>query len=112
MPVQRLCFWLLGKIGAIVVDEVDEMKSHVFYADSFMTALLKQEHVAYEISGKRPDKVYVGAEDFAEFIHSEAPHHPFGFDARYFTGPDLAIRGLRVVVVPWLRGIFIPPRGE
>jgi hypothetical protein len=112
--LQRLCFWVLGKLGAFADLHTIRVERHIVgrHGDSFMWRLVNQK-LSLLREGYSPAEILVGAEDYAQLMDEcSTSEQPFAFDTRYFSAEmgQKTIHGLRVRVIPWMRGILVLPR--
>ena len=106
--LQRLCFWILGKLGAYAdLHTVTIERRHVREAPSRATP-----EPAERIQPPVPTQLLIGSEDYAGLMSESLSHQMFDFDSRYFMGNgDLepTVHGLKVRVIPWMRGLLVMP---
>ena len=109
--LQKLLFWCLDKIGC----EIEEMayKTRVIDADKFIKRLLAAEsEVAAQIGYRQsPATLIIGSEDYAELMREEGFRHMVDFNAEYnySNGRATTVCGMRVTIVPWMRGMVVLP---
>ena len=109
--LQKACCWVLEKLGAYRVDTQTKIEYRTIDADSFITLIAKQHSAVFELLNRRPSELLIGAQDYAELMHETASNHMFSFDATYMRGERgvVTIMGLRVHVIPWMRGVLVMP---
>lgn len=105
--LQRTLFWALGKLGAFSKGESITTERYVIEADDFMERLFKQEHALEGYFNRKPTRLFIGADDYAQLMNHPTVSHYFAFDAQYHYGRE--VHGLRVTVVPWMRGMLVMP---
>jgi hypothetical protein len=105
--LQRLCCWIMGKIGAYAIGEKITYTKHIINPRSFMERLDIQRFHLVKYFDCQPTKILIGAEDFAEMMKSEEIRHLMSFRAEYNYGREII--GLQVEVIPWMRGILVMP---
>jgi hypothetical protein len=105
--LQRLCFWILQKIGAFDVGENLTYTRHTIDTQSFMERLFRQQSHLEGYFNRRPKRLLIGAEDFAVMMGSEEIRQQLIFRTEYGHGRE--IMGLQVEVIPWMRGILVMP---
>ena len=112
--LQKACCWVLGKLGAYRRDTQTKIEYRVIDADSFMTRIAKQHASVFEFLNRRPKKLLIGAQDYAELMRETSIHHPFTFNASYAIGERgvTRIMDLEVQVIPWMRGVLVVPPDE
>lgn len=107
--LQRLCVWVLRKLRAYAQKDTVEIQRAVIDADTFMGRLFKQRRSLVEAFNSEPDRLLIGCEDYAELMNShEIMTRAFSFGARYGHGQRML--GLKVQVIPWMRGILVMPK--
>ncbi len=105
--LQRLCCWTMGKLGAYDVGEKITYTSHTIDTRSFVERLFRQtDHLTGHFN-RRPTKILIGSEDFAEMMGSEEIRQLMNFRTEYNHGREII--GLQVEVIPWMRGILVMP---
>lgn len=105
--LQRLCFWFLSRLGAYRLDDRVEMRRVAFNADKFMERLFQQKETLAREFNYHPDRLLIGAGDFEELMHETEIYSPFTFNANYYQSRQ--VYGLKVTVVPWMRGVLVVP---
>lgn len=104
--LQRLCVWVLRKLGAHAVVQVEDVIPVEFYSDDLIRALRMQ---CREISGRfghKPVRLVMGAEDFKQIMHTPEIQQYVRVNTQY--GGD-RILGLSIEIVPWMRGMVVLP---
>lgn len=66
--IQKICFWILRKIGAYRWDSNLTYKKHTINPQSFMERLFKQNAHLQREFGAKPSQLFIGSEDFASVI--------------------------------------------
>lgn len=105
--LQKLCCWILKKLGAYYTDYTIKITRHTINTQSFLERLFKQQAHIEEAFNMRPTRLLIGAEDFTEMMGCEEIRQVFQFTAEYRHGRS--IMGLAVEVIPWMRGILVMP---
>ena len=79
-----------------------------------MVRITKQHESVFELLNRRPKKILIGAQDYAELMRETAVHYPFAFNASYEIGERgvARIMSLEVQVIPWMRGVLVVPPDE
>ena len=104
--LQKVCLWVLRKLGAYhIVDDV-KIERYVIDADNFMSRLYKQQGVLLRLD-MDPTHLLIGAEDYAELMREVAATEMLTFRAEYYHGHS--IMGMTVHVIPWMRGCLVLP---
>ena len=109
--LQKACCWVLGKLGAHRRDTQTKIEYRTIDADNFMVRIAKQHASVFELLNRRPKKILIGAQDYAELMRETNTHYPFTFNASYAIGERgvARIMGLEVQVIPWMRGVLVVP---
>ena len=109
--LQKACCWVLGKLEAYRQDTQTKIEYRTIDADSFMVRIAKQHSAVFELLNRRPKELLIGAQDYAELMHEADTNFPFSFRASYAVGERgvAQIMGLKVRVIPWMRGVLVVP---
>lgn len=113
--LQWLCLWTLRKLGCYAQLETTKIERHVVgkKGEKFMHYLLSQQRSLTEFLNREPERLLIGAEDFANIMNEpNVGTYHWAFDAQYYKGNGSGkptICGLRVEVVPWMRGLLVMP---
>lgn len=112
--LQKACCWVLGKLGAYRQDTQKKIEYRTIDAASFMVRIAKQRSAVFELLNREPKELLIGAEDYAELMHEASTHVPFSFRASYAVGERgvAQIMGLKVRVIPWMRGVLVVPNDD
>ena len=99
--LQRGLWWCLRKLKALAphFDEIVTYKRIEFNADKALNLIMNSTEAIYSVRGVRPEKVLIGAEDFADIMHDNNINDlaRFGVDMS-FTGAagfDRTLYGLQ-----------------
>ncbi len=110
--LQRLCLWTLKKIGAHSMGMMAHYERKVIDRDKFVAKLYAQQRAVFDVMANRPGTLLIGAEDFHEAMEQPEMKHIFQFSANVQMNHvdnrgnrSFSIMGMRVVVVPWMRGM-------
>ena len=112
--LQKACCWVLKKLGAYRVDRQTKIEYRTIDADNFMTLIAKQHSAVFALLNRRPSTLLIGAQDYAGLMHETVSAHLFSFDAAYMRGEhgNITVLGLRVRVIPWMRGVLVVPNDD
>ena len=112
--LQKACCWVLEKLGAYRRDTQTKIEYRTIDADRFMDRIAKQHASVFELLNRRPKELLIGAQDYAELMHEADTHFPFSFSASYAVGERgvAQIMGLKVCVIPWMRGVLVVPKDD
>lgn len=108
--LQRLCFWLLAKIGAFACETIQT--ESITLDDKRLSMQLIEKHIR-EVNRlmHEPTRLVMGAEDWSELMGD-----PVLTGALRFSAPvDLRegptrIFGIDVTILPWMRGLVVLPK--
>ena len=109
--LQKLCFWILTKLGAFYVEDIKQSKitRHVINPNKFMEKLYQQHRSLFQHFDCNADMVLIGAEDYAQLMEEAITlRHMFSFTWDYYR--DRRIMGMKIHVIPWMRGILVVPK--
>ena len=112
--LQKACCWVMGKLGAYRRDTQTKIEYRTIDADSLITRIAKQRESVFELTNREPRELLIGAQDYAELMHETVSTHMFSFDAAYMQGDhrNRTVMGLRVRVIPWMRGVLVVPNDD
>lgn len=105
--VQKICFWVLQKIGAYCQEDTVDVTYHDINTTDVLERLYRNIDIAYEYNHVDPEHIIMGSQDFHELMGIPGSHSHFQFDAQY--GRSKRLLGIRVHVVPWIRGMIVVP---
>lgn len=108
--LQRVCAWLLSKLGKHAIEREVTLERHVIDSDDFMQRVFQQCDDIVRLFNREPKNLLVGTEDFAEIMGAAQASQPFTFQSEYWHRGK--IFGLTVQVVPWMKGILVMPNGD
>jgi hypothetical protein len=109
--LQKVCFFVLRKLQAFYISDAVTIERHTLDAKTFMERLFKQKDGIERFFNRRPTKLLIGAEDYAELMQEVAATQMFSFHAEYVYGSGYGseILGMTVQVIPWMRGCLVMP---
>lgn len=104
--LQRVCIYLLTKIGAF--RQYDEERiEHVTFDDlPFIENILRHKWNVEDVFDIELDRIIIGGKDFEKLLASPDIKQYFQFQA----GKQSRFLDLAVEVVPWMNGIVVLPR--
>src|SRR3546814_7696299 len=88
-------------------DERIEFSRHVIKPDSVIEAVVRQRAEVFEVSGRHPRVLVIGADDYSDLMSAPDFRSYFEFDAKVGFGDSVC--GLKVKIVPWIRGVAVLP---
>ena len=105
--LQKLCMETLERLGCVerAVNKTVELKQTIINPDKLMDAVFAQVQNVEELFERRPKSLIIGSGDYAELMQEQSPDEPLSFAAKYMCGTPPTVIGLRVYLVPWLKGI-------
>lgn len=108
--LQRLAWRFLNRQGAM--EQAYEPKvtvtRHLVDDSDFIRRLEKQQRNLLQEFNREGRRLLIGSEDYAELMGSlEVQRHHFMFPAEACRGDS--ILGLKVEVIPWMRGMLVMP---
>lgn len=87
--------------------EVVEVSQHRIDADTFMERIALQNESLLNAFNREGKQLLIGSEDYAEMMHESVSRRYFAFNAE--VGRDRTYLGLKVTVVPWMKGMVVMP---
>ena len=109
--LQKLCFWILGRIGCFALTTKCEAVRIAFDGKTFMDNLIAQEREMVRLYHERGEHLLLGREEFSELVRMDVMmNHPTTFNAPYrYTkqaNGEVSIGDyqMRVTVIPWMKG--------
>lgn len=108
--LQRIAWRFLQWCGAMdqAYEPTTTYTRHEVKADKFMEQIYKQRRFLFDQFDREPKRLLIGAEDYADLMSSpEMSTNHFRFESRYSHGHELM--GLKVEVIPWMRGALVMP---
>lgn len=110
--LQRLCCWVMRKLGAF--HDIAEMEYVRIDVDGgkFMERIFKQKISLEYVYRYKPERLLIGAEDYRELMGGDEIRSMLSFDAHMNVRDNgyPTVVGLRVTVIPWMRGLLVMPR--
>lgn len=116
MPIQRLCIWILKKLRCEYYEKTVKVTRIEIEPMKFMQEVFRQKKSIASFFREEGQTLLIGAEDFEIAMGIPEMHHQFQFKAQFHRNMEsqwghvecLAL-GLKVVVVPWMRGMVVLP---
>ncbi len=117
--LQRACIWVLDRLLCQAVTEWTTYRRIDVAPMAVMDALFKQKTSLMRQLGRGNETLLIGSADYEELMCGEATRlNPMMFQTTYnFRSMDEygrtggRVLGLKVVVIPWMRGVLIIPDG-
>ena len=106
---QRLAWKFLNWRGAMKQAYEPKVTSsrHTIDADKFIERVIKQRVSLLHHFRKDGQRLLIGSDDYFELMGELSSHQHFKFDACVHNGRQ--IMGLKVEVIPWMRGAIVMP---
>jgi hypothetical protein len=106
--LQRLAWRFLNWRGVLkqATREHVTFTQHVIDTGDVMERLYRARAAMFD-GGREPREVLIGSEDFAELMGSAPVRQAMDFDCEYRRNRTLM--GLKVRVIPWMRGVLVMP---
>lgn len=107
--LQRLCFWVLDKIGCEYYDPCMTVKMVEIDFDRIVDLIMQQEHAVRCISNRRCKYVLLGHKQMCQLNMAVNDQTQFAFPLHYYPRvkkPYKMFMGLKVILVPWFDGVL------
>jgi hypothetical protein len=108
--LQRLCLWILRRLGAHDLGERIEMRRHVIHPEDLTEAIYRQEEQILDLFHHRGSRILIGPEEWERFLHDTPPYMMHSFSAPYGHGSSPQLLGMPVTMVPWMKGVLVVPK--
>lgn len=113
--LQRFCLWILERIGSHYYQQIADYGRVEVNFDDIVGAVLKLEQSQYYLTGDRARYIIMGYDKYRELMQSSPVNmiqfqFPEDFRARV-NPPEYrgVFAGMKIVVVPWIDGLFLLP---
>ncbi len=109
--LQRLAWRFLRWAGAL--QQARDLKvtttRHVVRPDEFMEALYEQQRGLFQMLGKHGQRLLIGSDDYSRMMGDPDIWKAGRFDFVGQVSTPREIMGLKIEVIPWMRGILVMP---
>ena len=109
--LQKICFWILDKIGAHKVDYKVSYETITIDGLDFIGKFMKQSHEIQKQFNTQPKTLYIGKDDYFELMNQKDQmlYQKISFKTEYMQGAYNAPRiyGLDVHIIPWMKGFIL-----
>jgi hypothetical protein len=111
--LQRLCLWVLKKIGAQAQQTSTVWTRYPMENDELLLWLMGQHEEWMELAYRQPCRIFIGPEQNMKLLRlgHELDFRPITLDARIGLDGDAGYKllDMPITVVPWLDGAYIVP---
>ncbi len=101
-------WWLVRLLGGQCPHDTVKVTRVPVGGKDFMEQLWKQKRALVESFHREPTTMWIGAEEYEKLMSSPPIRMMLTVNAEFHYG-EHEIYGLRVKVVPWMRGILVMP---
>lgn len=107
--LQRLAWRFLQWRGALAqaYEPKTTIRRHTIDADRFIERVFKQKRALLEGFNRDGQRLLIGSEDYFDLMGELSINEHFSFTAQ--VGYDRQLVGLKVEVIPWMRGAVVMP---
>ena len=105
--LQKTCLFVLRKLRAFHVEELVTVDRRVINSGAFIDRLFNQRKDIEFHFNMKPNTLLIGAEDYAELMNEPMAEQMFSFNSEYGFGRE--VFGMKVHVIPWMRGCLVLP---
>ncbi len=106
--LQRLCFWILGKIGSYWIDRDVSYSEQTIYTGNIVDHLVSQKIYLLQDFREHGRVLLIGQKECMELCGAVEPLlGPAKFSVDYKYGDK--INNLKIIVVPWMNGMVVLP---
>lgn len=111
--LQRVCIWILGKLGCQTSTEVSRIERHHIgrNGQAFMSQLARRKVAILGSFDFEPTRLLIGPSEWEELMGEIGPTTAFEFDAEWYkkspSHTGYCVMGLHVEVIPWMRGMLL-----
>jgi hypothetical protein len=105
--LQRLCLWVLHKLGATAHIATAEVRRVRLDGEGFMARLYAQKRELFDQFGYDASTLLIGSEEYEQLMGSPEVYQLMRFTAPYELRGQ--VFGLNVRVVPWMSGMVVLP---
>ncbi len=99
--LQKICFWILNKLKAYHIDSKNTVQILNIPNDKIIDIIEQNcDNINDIILGYTPHTLLIGSEEFFKLIND---------DPIYDQGLEFSVMGLKVKVIPWMKGMLVLP---
>lgn len=107
--LQKLCFFVLGKIGSYSIGEKFSYTSHSIDTLDLMENLYKQKRGILDLYNVKGERLLIGNDEYVKLTDNHEVRHMIKFSGEYRGGHD-EVLGMEITVIPWMSGMIVVPR--
>lgn len=104
--LQKLCCYILKKIGAFYFEEKIEFEQIIFDNNDIIENIFTQEENIINTFNENPRVILIGSKDFSKLMDIPEIRHCLSIDFKHFNG---LYSGLNIKVIPWMKGMLVLP---
>lgn len=119
--LQRAAIWVLRKLGCYAMLTETTAIRKTLDTTGIAERLWKMDSEVFMIYNRHGEHLLVGQQEFADIASGFSMNHPFSVDLQYAwvepgryppdAIPKPSIRGMKVTVIPWMKGMLVLPKG-
>lgn len=106
--LQWICFRILRALRCEYNNEVHTITTMVIDKKRLIDRLFAQHENLVSFFNYHPDRLLIGAKDWAELMDDQEVSQMISFDMSYHR--NRSVYGLRVQIIPWMRGMLVMPQ--
>jgi hypothetical protein len=111
--VQKLAIWVLRKLGCFAIQEDAIITRHRFDGNTLLEAIMAQHSEVMNIYHRHGERLLIGFEEFRDLLGTEMREpRSFAMQYRWHEKNGYTVCGLKVTVIPWMKGILVVPRED
>lgn len=107
--LQRVCAWVLGRLGAVYMEERCRVTTHLVQPMRLLEAISRQRAEVFEHLGREGSSIAIGGEDYAELMRDPELRSLHFFEFTTECRSAGRVFGLRIQIIPWMKGIVVLP---
>lgn len=110
--LQRLAIGVLRWLGCYSQIETTDYKTHMVRPNDFIQAICEQRRELMSLYRLEGERLLIGSEEYFDLMkqQDQRMYDSFSFTAQYSYAKQ--IMGMKVTVVPWMKGILVMPKLE
>lgn len=108
--LQKFIFWILSKLKCNALYDQFTYQQITIDPKSIMESISRQHKEILSLGHHTAGKIYIGPEEMDRLGYESDFSSPVSFSAPYYHKSE--IYGMKIIVVPWLQGIFVAPQDK